>query len=204
MINSIEDQATKLQKISLDLIKVERKALAAQSDARAQLIVIKKKLDAAASNAKESFQSEYSFQEKRLLAAKIQHYIAQKARTSIKEFRQASLTRLENEKAQFRDLAGLAIKNRYQQMKARLTTALDQSDILKYEMYSGAGDHLRYQMAGGELNEKARAELKVEKDKALNWEFKGEIWEDELGHYRSSLKNVCPPEDKVSAVDVQH
>jgi hypothetical protein len=50
-------------------------------------------------------------------------------------------------------------------------------------------------MAGGEINEKERPELKVEPGKALNWDFKGEIWEDELGHYRSSLKNVCAPED---------
>jgi hypothetical protein len=23
------------------------------------------------------------------------------------------------------------------------------------------------------------------------WEFEGEFWEDEIGHYRSSLKNNC-------------
>jgi len=34
--------------------------------------------------------------------------------------------------------------------------------------------------------------LKAEKGKSFNWKFKGEIWEDEIGHYRSSLKNVCP------------
>jgi hypothetical protein len=36
--------------------------------------------------------------------------------------------------------------------------------------------------------------------KALNWKFKGEIWEDEVGHYRSSLKNVCPQESNVAGL----
>ena len=66
------------------------------------------------------------------------------------------------------------------------------SDILQYEIYSGAGEHLRHQMAGGDVTQEERPELKVKNDQALNWEFKGEIWEDEVGHYRSSLKNVCP------------
>ena len=38
-------------------------------------------------------------------------------------------------------------------------------------------------------------QLKVEKNKEMKWSFKGEIWEDEIGHFRSSLKSVCPPED---------
>ncbi|MNY56620.1 hypothetical protein D3C86_1927220 [compost metagenome] len=75
---------------------------------------------------------------------------------------------------------------------------LDQNEVLKYELYSGAGEHIRYQMAGGEINEKERPELKVEQEKSLNWKFKGEIWEDEVGHYRSSLKNVCPQESSVA------
>jgi hypothetical protein len=54
-------------------------------------------------------------------------------------------------------------------------------------------------MAGGDVNNKERPELKVEDGKSLNWDFRGEIWEDELGHYRSSLKNVCPPDEKLSS-----
>jgi hypothetical protein len=72
---------------------------------------------------------------------------------------------------------------------------LDQVDVLKYELYSGAGEHIRYQVAGGEVNESKRPELKVEDSKAMKWDFRGEVWEDEIGHYRSGLKNVCPPED---------
>jgi len=200
MINSIEDQAARMNKISISLIKTERKALTAQSDARAQLISLKKKIDGISDpQEKKTYREQFSYQEKRLMSAKIQHYIAKKARTSIKDLRTDGLARLEKEKTHFRDLAGRAVRSRYGQMTSKLTEALDQSEVLQYELYSGAGDHIRYQAAGGDVNKKERAELKVDDGKSLNWEFRGEIWEDELGHYRSSLKNVCPPEEKLSS-----
>jgi hypothetical protein len=200
MINSIEDQTAKLNKISADLVRTERKALAAQSDARTQLIDLKKKLDTSkAETDKASLLERISYQEKRLLSARIQHYIAKKARHSIKELRSHAAVRLDKEKAMYRDLAGKAVQNRYNQMVLKLNESLDQSEILQYELYSGAGEHIRFQMAGGDISSKERPELKVAKEKALNWEFRGEIWEDELGHYRSSLKNVCPPEEKLSS-----
>ncbi len=199
MINSVEDQVAKINQISVNLIQTERQNLASQSDAQAKLALAKKKMDEAQGERKKVAATDYAYQEKRLLSAKIQLHIAKKARTAIKDIREAGLNRLEKEKARYRDLAGLAIKKRYGQMMSRLSDTLDQSEVLKYELFSGAGDHLRYQMAGGDVNTKDRAELKVDDGKALNWEFKGEIWEDELGYYRSSLKNVCPPEDKVSS-----
>lgn len=185
MINDVEDEVNNLNKINLNLLKTERKALAASNDARAKLIELKK-------NGDKSLSLE---QEKRLMSSKIQHYIAKKARNSIKQLRADASSRLEKEKTKYRDRAGGALKSRFMQMLTRLNESLDQSEVLQYELYSGAGEHLRYQMAGGEINEKERPELKVEKGKSLNWEFKGELWEDELGHYRSSLKNVCAPED---------
>jgi hypothetical protein len=200
MINSIEDQVNRMNKISISLIKTERNALAAQNDARAKLVTFKKKMDSLSDpQEKKSYQEQFSYQEKRLMSAKIQHYIAKKARTSIKELRDQGMGRLDQEKAHFRNLAGHAIRNRYKQMMTKLTETLDQSEVLQYELYSGAGDHLRYQMAGGDVNNKERPELKVEDGKSLNWDFRGEIWEDELGHYRSSLKNVCPPDEKLSS-----
>ncbi|MGZ5278321.1 MAG: tetratricopeptide repeat protein [Pseudobdellovibrionaceae bacterium] len=203
MINSIEDQAARMNKISISLIKTERKALTAQSDARAQLISLKKKIEGLSNpQEKKTYQEQVSYQEKRLMSAKIQHYIAKKARTSIKDLRTDGLARLEKEKTHFRDLAGKAVRSRYSQMTSKLTETLDQSEVLQYELYSGAGDHIRYQAAGGDVNKKERAELKVDDGKSLNWDFRGEIWEDELGHYRSSLKNVCPPEEKLSSANL--
>lgn len=186
LINSVEDEVANLNKINLNLIRTERRSLADANDARAKLVQLKK----------DGNQEAIKEQEKRLLSSRIQHYIAKKARTSIKQLRTEASNRLNEEKLKYRDRAGAALKSRFIQMLTRLNESLDQSEVLQYELYSGAGEHLRYQMAGGKINEKERPELKVEPGKSLNWEFKGEIWEDELGHYRSSLKNVCAPEER--------
>lgn len=202
LINSAEDQITTLNTIALDLIKKERSILNAQNSARAALGEIKKKLAAAKNETeKQSLEAESTRQDKILMNAKIEYHIAKKARTAIKELRANTLRRLESEKTRHREKAALAVKSRFMQMLGTLTGTIDQSDILLYELYSGAGEHIRFQMAGGEISEKSRPELKVPDNKALKWDFQGEIWQDELGHYRSSLKNVCPPEDMNNAAD---
>lgn len=203
MINAIEDQVSRYNRISLDLIKQESKALKVQNEARAQLIDIKKKFEGASESKMASLKEDYAFQEKRMMAFKIQHYIAKKARNGIKVLRTAGLDRLEKEKTVYRDRAAVAIKTRFEQMLMTLSNTLDQSDVLSYELYSGAGEHLRYQMAGGDINTKDREQLKVDKKEAVNWEFKGEIWEDEIGHFRSGLKNVCPKDEQLSQFDAR-
>lgn len=201
MINTIEDETGRMNRISVDLIKAERKALAAQNDAKAQLMTLKKQAQEAKDSSR--FRTQVAYQEQRLTAHKINHYIAKKARTAIKDMRTVGLERLEKEKNHFRTSAGNAVKSRFDGMVLSLKNSLDQSEVLNYELYSGAGEHLRYQMAGGDINTKERPELKVEKGKDLNWDFRGEIWEDELGHFRSSLKNVCPPEESLSQLDTK-
>ncbi len=201
LINSSEDQETKYNKITLDLIKKERDILKAQNDVRTQVNAIRKKMDRAdSSEEKAELKTALQFQDKRLLSYKIQHFIAKKARNSIKELRAQGLVRLENEKTEFKRKASLAVKNRFEAMRTTLKTTLDQSEVLNYELYAGAGEHIRYQMAGGDISDKDRAELKPEEGKSMKWEFKGEVWQDELGHYRSSLKNVCP-RDSVSQLE---
>ena len=52
-------------------------------------------------------------------------------------------------------------------------------------------------MAGGEANktDKQPASLTPDDKDNYAWKHKGEVWDDEIGHYRSSLKNVCPQEE---------
>ncbi len=83
-------------------------------------------------------------------------------------------------------------------MEKRLSHTLEQSELLAYEIYSGAGEHLRFQLAGGEAKPQGQLSVQKGSGKSLKWEFKGEVWEDELGHYRSSLKNVCGQEDRMA------
>lgn len=197
-INTYEDEASRFNKISLNLITIERDVLAKETAARKELADAKKKITSTNSEVDGSFAVQSA--EKKLLAYGIQYHIANKARTSIKTLRTRGLARIDKEEAAFRKTAAKTLQSHFAQLSANLNKVLEQNDILQYELYSGAGEHIRYQMAGGDVNTKERAELKVEKEKSLNWKFKGEIWEDEVGHYRSSLKNVCPKEANVAGL----
>jgi Putative Zn-dependent protease, contains TPR repeats len=188
-INGYEDETQRFNKIALTLIKLERSMIQKQSEASKEM-----------ADAKRSGSSDkVATAERKLLGAKIQYHIAKKARLSIKSLRDSGLARIEKEKNGMRDVASSALQRRFKEMQANLNRVIDQNEVLKYELFSGAGEHIRYQMAGGEVNDKERAELKVADEKQLNWKFKGEIWEDEVGHYRSSLKNVCPQDQNALA-----
>jgi hypothetical protein len=62
---------------------------------------------------------------------------------------------------------------------------------LRYEIFSASGENIRFQVAGGKKENRIPANV-IPKSKSLHWNFDGEYWEDEIGHYRSSLTNNCP------------
>jgi tetratricopeptide (TPR) repeat protein len=182
-INALEDEATTINQISLNLVKNERALIKKISDTKLVLA------DAKAGS------PEINRLKTNLGSYQAQFQISKTARQNIKPVREELLARVDILKAKNKKKAGMALQTNFNRIFTTLQNTLDQIDVLRYELYSGAGEHIRYQLAGGDVNDKQRPELKVEDSKALNWEFKGEVWEDEIGHYRSSLKNVCPPEE---------
>jgi hypothetical protein len=181
-LNSIEDQITKLNRLTLDLIAQEKRLIAEVPNIR--------KLYA---KAKPSEENTKALNDK-IQNLQIKLYIAKKARTSIRGLRERAFARLNEEKATARKTAGLGAQKVLLSMQDTLKSSLDQSDILKYEIYSGAGDQVRFQLAGGESQQQGTSPA-LKSDNAVNWDFRGEVWEDEIGHYRSSLKNACPTEE---------
>ncbi len=180
LINGYEDEISKFNKITINLIRMEKEILQKQNE------VIK-----TAQSAEE--------RERRLEPLKTQQTAAKKASATIKKIRERSVARIDKEKQELRIKASIALQQRFQDLNASLEKVLSQNDVLQYELYSGAGEHIRYQMAGGDVNDKKRDELKVQDGKSLYWKTKGEVWEDEVGHYRSSLKNVCPKDSVADA-----
>jgi len=61
-----------------------------------------------------------------------------------------------------------------------------------FEVFSGSGENIRYQVAGGQVSGANRIPAHIKPVKMMNWNFDGEFWEDEIGSYRSSLQNNCP------------
>lgn len=184
-INLYEEENSQFNKITIDLIRKERIA-------RLQMLKTKNALTAAKNQKKSAVDIQSA--EKRFLAAGVEHLIYAKARDGIKKMREAAVARLEIEKSNLIAKAGNNLKSRYQLFTSTLEHLIDQNEVLSYEIYSGAGEHLRYQMAGGEATDKQNRSLANDKN-AYQWKFKDEVWEDEIGHFRSSLKNVCPKDE---------
>ncbi len=185
-INNYEDENSRFNKITVDLIRKEKEARLKMLKAKNEFAVLKR----------ENAPSEKLLtSERKFLAVGVEHVIVSRAREGIKKMRLLALERLDKEKVNLRADAAKTLKNRYSSFVVALNGLVDQKEVLSYEIYSGAGEHLRYQMAGGEVKERTPAALTPDEKESYKWKFKGEVWEDELGHYRSSLKNVCPTEE---------
>lgn len=85
------------------------------------------------------------------------------------------------------------LTRRLNRMKIDLARILDNNELLRYEAFAGSGENIRFQVAGGESGHRIPASVQP---KSLKWDFDGEYWEDEIGHYRSSLKNNCPKNER--------
>ena len=187
-INNYEDENSRFNQITIDLIRKERSA---------RLDMLKAKNDFSA--AKREGSDDAGLLERKFLALAVEHLIYSRAKDGIKKMREKALVRLDTEETSLRLKAASTLQNRYQLFTATLDNLIDQKEVLAYEIYSGAGDHIRFQMAGGEVNQnKTSATLAPEEDNSYKWKHKGEVWEDEIGHYRSSLKNVCPAEEGIA------
>lgn len=185
-INNYEDENIRFNKITIDLIRKEKEARLNMLKAKNEFAVLKREKSSASSLAAA---------ERKFLAVGVEHMIVSRAREGIKKMRLLALERLDNEKLALRNQAAKNLQGRYSEFVAALANLVDQKEVLSYEIYSGAGEHIRFQMAGGEVKEREPTALAPEDKESYKWKFKGEVWEDEIGHYRSSLKNVCPSEE---------
>lgn len=94
--------------------------------------------------------------------------------------------------AEARVRAGSVIERRLAEASENLGRVLDNNEFLRYEVFAGSGENIRYQVAGGKPGETRVPASAKPTSKSLQWAFDGEYWEDEIGHYRSTLTNNCP------------
>jgi tetratricopeptide (TPR) repeat protein len=85
--------------------------------------------------------------------------------------------------------AGQLLKDNLVKVAKELTKSLENNELLKYEVYAGSGENLRYKIAGGKTG--GSANMSNRAPAGQHWDFDGEYWEDEIGNYRSSMKNNC-------------
>ncbi|MEK6555174.1 MAG: tetratricopeptide repeat protein, partial [Bdellovibrionota bacterium] len=108
-------------------------------------------------------------------------------------------SRLGSEKAKLRTEAGRELIGHLKDLKVKLARTLESNEFLRYEIFAGSGENIRYQVAGGGTTPGQRIPANVKPQKILNWEFDGEYWEDEIGSYRSTLRNNCPKNPRAQA-----
>lgn len=88
--------------------------------------------------------------------------------------------------------AGKSLVSHLKRLQVDMARMLNNNEFLRYEVFAGSGQNIRYQVAGGNTAKTQRIPASIKPEKSLNWSFSGEYWEDEIGAYRSSLKNNCP------------
>jgi vacuolar-type H+-ATPase subunit I/STV1 len=100
---------------------------------------------------------------------------------------------IDTEKEQLRTQAGKLVIAHFKSVESDLAKILDNNEFLRYEVFAGSGENIRYQVAGGNVGKKGgRVPASARPEKSLHWDFDGEYWQDEIGNYRSSLKDNCP------------
>jgi hypothetical protein len=112
------------------------------------------------------------------------------------DFQSYGSKNLEKEKSELKSAAGKTMKHRLLAMQKRLQKLMENNEFLTYEIFSGSGENIRFVSAGGTVkgtqSNRETASKNNENGKVFLWDFDGEFWADEVGNYKSSLKDNCP------------
>lgn len=129
--------------------------------------------------------------------------ILEQSRQGFLEFQSKAQSKLDTETAGITKKAGQSLVKHAKSMTEEMNRVLDNNEFLRYEVFSGSGENIRYQVSGGKVGQANRVPASIKPQKMMNWNFDGEFWEDEIGSYRSSLQNVCPSATQHTAKTVE-
>lgn len=132
-----------------------------------------------------------------VISLRYQMDILDQSRKSYASLREATLAKLEKDRRGMKESAGKVLLTALNRVNGEINRVLENNEFLRYETFAGSGENIRYQVAGGKTSETNRVPANMKPTKMLNWAFDGEYWEDEIGSYRSSLRNNCPNSAKM-------
>ncbi len=128
--------------------------------------------------------------------------ILELSRQGYLEFQKRSQGKLDTESVTLSTKAGELLLGHAKSMQKEMSRVLENNEFLRYEVFSGSGENIRYQVAGGQVDGSSnRVPAHIKPTKMMNWSFDGEFWEDEIGSYRSSLQNNCPADPSIQRAD---
>jgi hypothetical protein len=140
----------------------------------------------------DTFRQQLKVERDLVLGLRHQIDVLDNSRKSYGELKTHMTARLDKERYNLREKAGRDLVDTLLRLKSEMATVLENNEFLRYEVFAGSGENIRYQVAGGKVADANRLPASVKPTKMMNWSFDGEYWEDEIGSYRSSLKNNCP------------
>ncbi len=137
-------------------------------------------------------QAEIQSEQQRLASYKYILEIHKRTRTLLPSYARAASVRTARVLDRTRADIEKKLAARLYRMRDGLARILEANEFLRYEVFSGSGENIRFELAGGEKAGKRVPASVMPRSKELRWSFDGEYWADEIGHYRSSLKSNCP------------
>lgn len=193
-INNREDEMARFSQIEAAIIKDKAdvvasiiKGKARIADLRSKIRVSKKTKNFAVLNQQ---LAEYRNLEGWMDFYRLKLSVHLDSRKAYAELRATGERAVARAKSELRDQVQTILGRHLVKLTNQLKQILDNNELLRYEVFSGSGENIRYQVAGGAVG-RVPANVKPE-SKELQWDFDGEYWADEIGHYRSSLVNNCP------------
>ncbi len=115
------------------------------------------------------------------------------------KFQKSSQAEIQKQSGILSAEAGQMLLGRAKGIQKELSRVLENNEFLRFEVFSGSGENIRYQVTGGKVGTPNRVPASIKPRKMMNWSFDGEFWEDEIGSYRSSLQNNCPDQPHATA-----
>lgn len=201
-INQIEDEKQQHHYISNMITKDMRKLRHRLNSSKKRLLDLKKKIKMANKKpALEKYLTEWNQQKifEARTSLQLKFYLEVLKESAIDYTHLISVSRMELNKIRDQQVkvAGNSVKLQFKKLSQQMSHLFDNNELLRYEVYAGSGENIRYQVVGGKTNDSMqRIPASVKPPKSLEWKFEGEYWEDEIGSYRSTLKNKCPEKRK--------
>lgn len=154
--------------------------------------IAKAKVDKALAKNVDQMKASMKLERDYTIGYRFQLTLLELARQGYQGFQRQCQAHLDKETAALQQKAGEMLLAHTKQMQAQMQRVLENNEFLRYEVFAGSGENIRYQVAGGQVSGANRIPAHIKPTKMMNWNFDGEFWEDEIGSYRSSLQNNCP------------
>ncbi|MGZ3721803.1 MAG: hypothetical protein ACXVA9_02655 [Bdellovibrionales bacterium] len=154
--------------------------------------IAKAKVDPVLAKSVDQMKASMKLERDYTIAYRYQLSLLEQSRQGFGGFQTSSQGRIDHESAALAAKTGELLLTHTKHMQKEMSRVLENNEFLRYEVFSGSGENIRYQVAGGQVSGANRIPAHIKPTKMMNWNFDGEFWEDEIGSYRSSLQNNCP------------